>query len=105
MESFFENFIRTPLNLFLNGTKVTYETIYSVPLSMLRENLYLISISLYLIWYIKAYLSVSLIFVTNYVETFRIVDHRTTSNLTKFLAVHDRFWSLKGRKRSRNEWL
>ncbi len=65
MENFIDNFVRMPLSLLLNGTKVTYETIYSVPLSILRENVYLISISLYLIWYIKAYLSVSYKFFLN----------------------------------------
>ena len=46
---------------FLNGTKVTtvYETIYSLPISLIKENIVLVAISCYLLWYIKAYLSVS----------------------------------------------
>lgn len=35
-----------------------YRYIYSIPLNILNENLAYISIGLYLLWYIKAYLSV-----------------------------------------------
>lgn len=35
-----------------------YRYIYSIPLNILRENLAYVSIGLYVLWYIKAYLSV-----------------------------------------------
>lgn len=37
-----------------------YRYIYSIPLNILRENLAYVSIGLYLLWYIKAYLSVAI---------------------------------------------
>lgn len=49
-----------PLNLVSNGTEAVstfYETVYSMQLVILRQNLAYISICLYLLWYIKAYLS------------------------------------------------
>ena len=55
-----------PLNLVFNDTNQIanfYETVYSLPLlTKFREHLALISITLYLMWYIKVYLSVSFIF-------------------------------------------
>lgn len=53
-----------PFNLVTNGTKciaTVYEAVYSTPLSYLRENIVYISIGLYMLWYIKAYLSVILL--------------------------------------------
>ena len=53
-----------PFSLMLNGTNVienVYETVHSIPiLTIFRENVALISITLYLMWYIKVCLSVSL---------------------------------------------
>ena len=50
-----------PLNFISNGTEAVsnvYEAIYSMQLVILRQNIAYISICLYLLWYIKAYLSV-----------------------------------------------
>lgn len=45
-------------NFTLTEIGTFYRYIYSMPLNMLNENLAYISIGLYLLWYIKAYLSV-----------------------------------------------
>lgn len=47
-----------PLNSMMGYTISFYETLYSIPIiDILRENVTVIGISLYLFWYIKAYLS------------------------------------------------
>ena len=44
----------------MSGTKDAYEMLSSIPvIEILRENVTVIGLSLYLYWYIKAYLSVS----------------------------------------------
>ena len=45
-------------NFTMNEVGSFYRTIYSMPLNILNENLAYISIGLYILWYIKAYLSV-----------------------------------------------
>lgn len=57
MSNFIELTMQT-LELFLEGTKNIYETLYSIPIvDILRENVAVIGITLYMFSYIKAYLS------------------------------------------------
>ncbi len=54
--------ILLPLNVIINSGKNFYEKIYSIPIiDILHENVAVIGISLYLFWYIKAYLSVNIL--------------------------------------------
>lgn len=62
----FEEFFLTPMSTLLAFTKSVYETFNSLPiLELLQENVATIGVSVYLLWYIKAYLSVSLPFGTS----------------------------------------
>lgn len=57
MSSLFEQ-IMLPINALMTGTKSFYEMLYSIPIiDILQENVAVIGVSLYLYWYIKAYLS------------------------------------------------